>query len=356
MDDFCAQSVPKTVETHVLALFASVLALTTVKCSAFSVQDTSAQFAQSWCLDSGANRHICCSPGCFMQMQPLPVGEATVVEFGNSSTSPVLGVGQCLVEDLILDTVLYVPEASINLISLPILDKEGLHVLISDNKCSVYVNKDDIFDINKALCTGILNLNLNGLYEVTTQVAQSDSIPQSDSDHDDGHDYHEQELAVTEIPCLQDRIEFKNAVTGLMTIEMKPVCNMTTGQLISASKNSSKLISHEIVHRRLGHINGAHHKLMLKNQMATGIDTDMPVHLMPSSIECEGCVLGKLQNRKHSRIKGRLKRPRSGKGKPSQNAKGNKADESKPGPKREKFELVHIDLIGPMPVKSVWGG
>jgi hypothetical protein len=96
---------------------------------------------------------------------------------------------------------------------------------------------------------------------------------------------------------------------------------------LSSFTATMPLTSTVLWHRRLGHLNFRAMDLMVKNELVTGIHLGRLKNQNGHHV-CEGCLIGK-QN-EHSFPKNKPKRS------------------------NQLLELVHSDLVGPMPVKTIF--
>ncbi|CAM8974714.1 unnamed protein product [Rhodiola kirilowii] len=80
----------------------------------------------SWWVDSGATTHVCKDKEMFMSF--ATTSEGRVLQMGDESTAPILGIGQVEIEfslgkNIILVNILYVPNIRKNIISETVLNK-----------------------------------------------------------------------------------------------------------------------------------------------------------------------------------------------------------------------------------------
>ena len=127
---------------------------------------------KGWWIDTGATRHICSDKNLFSEYKQIDDGEKLYM--GNSSVSNVEGKGNVMLKFtsekvVTLTDVLHVPEIRKNLVSGPILSKEGFKpVFESDRfiltKAGMYVGKGylakGLFKLN-VLVTNTINNNKN---------------------------------------------------------------------------------------------------------------------------------------------------------------------------------------------------
>ena len=98
---------------------------------------------EAWVLDSGASRHIAMSRAGMSNLRPVSAN--TSITFGNDSKASVEAVGDVVlripgseVETLTLTDVYLVPEARMNLFSIPSAVKRGVEVLFSSDQTGEY--------------------------------------------------------------------------------------------------------------------------------------------------------------------------------------------------------------------------
>ena len=104
---------------------AIIPSMVTTSESALSVKHST----ESWILDSGATSHICCDIDLFDHIAPT----SSRIAWGNASTLPARGIGAITVRlpnsaRAILESVLYVPELQVNLVSLSRLIQKGAKI------------------------------------------------------------------------------------------------------------------------------------------------------------------------------------------------------------------------------------
>ena len=91
----------------------------------------------AWWVDSGATRHVCKNKNFFKTMKP--VDDGTVLFMGNSTTAPVLRIGDVELKFtsrsiLMLTNVFYVPEVRKNLVLRGLLNKFGFKLVSEVDK------------------------------------------------------------------------------------------------------------------------------------------------------------------------------------------------------------------------------
>lgn len=111
-------------------------------------------YLNDWIIDSGASVHVCGNIRAFNYFTPIEEGEHRMVLVGDLRPLPVIGKGQVVLKlasnnILVLNDVLYVPNISLNLISVSSLGKTGIRVLFDFDK--FFLIKNNIF-IGKGYC------------------------------------------------------------------------------------------------------------------------------------------------------------------------------------------------------------
>ncbi|CAA0827628.1 cysteine-rich RLK (RECEPTOR-like protein kinase) 8, partial [Striga hermonthica] len=117
----------------------------------------------SWVLDTGCGSHICNELQMMARSRKLEHDE-TILRTGNGARVAALAVGTVnLVMNggncLSLNNCLYVPEIIKNIISIPVLDREGYKFVIGKGKCSIFQDTSFIYSGNLT----------NGLYTISPQ-------------------------------------------------------------------------------------------------------------------------------------------------------------------------------------------
>ena len=116
----------------------------------------------AWWVDSGATRHVCKNKNFFKTMKP--VDDGTILFMGNSTTTPVLGIGDVELKFtsgsiLTLTNVFYVPEVRKNLVSGGLLNKFGFKLVFEADK--FVLSKGGLFVGKGYLCDGMFKLNVD---------------------------------------------------------------------------------------------------------------------------------------------------------------------------------------------------
>jgi hypothetical protein len=107
--------------------------------------------SSSWLVDSGATTHMCNSKALFTDYQPLEPPEPVQGAFTDSNCL-ALGRGTVHVQThdnagthvLELKQCLHIPDLTVNLISVPQLDKAGYTALCKDGKCQLLCNEERV--------------------------------------------------------------------------------------------------------------------------------------------------------------------------------------------------------------------
>ena len=188
--------------------------------------------AGDWYIDSGASTHVCCECNMFVSLDPT-----TAQVRGVSRTVPAQEQGVMHLHvhvtneniTLILQNVLFIPQAGKNLLSTSALKCNGKHMTFKNGVVRVYNNN------NKLIATG--TCSANNLYAIDLQ-------------------WH-MPTAPTDTVCLTDT-------------------------------NLSIFNSDNLAHCRLGHINN-HHLTTMSNGLANGITFKNPTNPQP----CVACTFGK---------------------------------------------------------------
>jgi len=100
---------------------------------------TSGDHATRWVLDTGASRHITPDKSILLNMRP--VSEDITITFGNGGTGKATAMGEVLLRTsdapFYLTDVLFIPEATENLISVRHATKRGLDFKFCANRCVI---------------------------------------------------------------------------------------------------------------------------------------------------------------------------------------------------------------------------
>jgi len=109
-----------------------------------------------WVLDSGATGHMCCDRKAFETLKRLP--NAKVIYLGDGSEVGAYGIGTVLLNSTIpLKEVLYVPDFTVNLVSIRMLDKDGYEFRIKDSKCTILKDGEEVI---RSIGTGLYTLQV----------------------------------------------------------------------------------------------------------------------------------------------------------------------------------------------------
>ena len=113
----------------------------------------------SWWIDSGATRHVCKNKEMFKTINE----DGSVLYMGNASTVQVQGKGTIEIEftsgkTLTLKDVFYVPEVRKNLISVPLLNKNGFKSVFEGDK--FILSKGGVFVGKGYLCENMFKCNV----------------------------------------------------------------------------------------------------------------------------------------------------------------------------------------------------
>jgi hypothetical protein len=195
-----------------------------------------------WVLDSGATQHITHDRNIFtsLKMDDELLGGHTVT-FGNGSKAPALGIGdvELMTADypctVTLGDVLYVPEASVNLISVRRATANGARFIFEGSTCVITVH--DII--------------------VATARTQADGL------------YY--------IHAMEDS------------------CSSPTANVLVANKSGKETA--ELWHRRYGHLGYSNLQRLVSDNMVKGINIKASDFKGNQQETCESCILGK-QHRK----------------------------------------------------------
>ncbi|CAF1077662.1 unnamed protein product, partial [Brachionus calyciflorus] len=103
-----------------------------------------------WLLDSGATNHLCCVKSMFKDLKP----HNSKVKVGDGRDLEVIGIGNIEakitsrneLKSLTLTNVLFVPELSVNLISIGKLSNKGYKILFEKDKCNIMLNNQAIIE------------------------------------------------------------------------------------------------------------------------------------------------------------------------------------------------------------------
>jgi hypothetical protein len=198
-------------------------------------------------IDSGASAHIINDISCLSNFTPLSLPR--YVRCANGAKLAVLGTGSCGP----LDNVLYVPEATMNLISVSQLTRAGARVTFTTNK--VFLNSAEIGSLSGKLYT-----------------VNSSSFMSDDAD----------------VAGLSDDIESTSV-------------DFIHNDYADVSPASNSHLSHsiELLHRRFGHVDIAMINRMLARDSVDGLHI-APSVSNPNKFHCEACSLAKAA--KQSRV------------------------------------------------------
>ncbi|GAB4817534.1 hypothetical protein N2152v2_009262 [Parachlorella kessleri] len=144
----------------------SAVALTACSVAAGS---TSSNQQVRWVLDTGASRHITGNRGILRSLRP--VEQPVTITFGNGATGTAVAAGEVLLHtasnQFLLTDVLYIPEASENLISVRHATRKGLDFKFSSTGCAIGHNGRTLA---VAPCTGDAIYYLSGWSDVQQEA------------------------------------------------------------------------------------------------------------------------------------------------------------------------------------------
>ena len=127
-------------------------------------------FSTSWILDSGASAHICCMNQDLMRERKLYNDEVKIrVGSGQSFTATAIGSTSLFLNSghvLLLDNVLVLPNGLKNIVSIPILVKNGYTFHFIDERCNIYYGNK--FVGFASLINGLYYLSVQNEYAVNT--------------------------------------------------------------------------------------------------------------------------------------------------------------------------------------------
>lgn len=239
--------------------------------SYFSATDSilKESYDDAWIGDSGATKHLTHRKDWFIEYSPTKIERGA--ELPNGQILDVIGTGTIEIEMLVdgewkkqrMENVRYAPGATVNLFSLGTLTKKGFTVLLTEKECIIFAP-----DSKDVVARGFNDAN--------------------------------------------------NLIRMLFR------CTSTKGiDSCLAARECGSSESLQQWHRRLGHINIATIKSMIKNNVISGINLSDE-----NDFFCEECQLGKLQRSSHPVSEKR---------------------------NVEKGECVHVDLCGPMETTGIGG-
>ena len=121
----------------------------------------------TWKIDSGASKHMSGYKGALSNLKEKQF--SCMVELGDNSTYPILGVGSTSFQlnsgDMIhMDDILYVPRLKKNLLSVSVLEDKGFHVIFMENQVYLWPKNQNL-DI-----AVIFGVREGGLYKVLGKI------------------------------------------------------------------------------------------------------------------------------------------------------------------------------------------
>ena len=205
----------------------------------------------SWVVDSGASAHLCNSAHWFSSLSPcaeerIAVANKSVLTTRLSGTVDLLisvGDKRCRVS---FSNVLFVPDMSANLLSVPAMDRAGLSVTIGAGVCTIR-NPDGEMIARAARC------GRNNLYKLDVQPATQSSSPS----------------AAPSAPA-----------------------GGSSQTAVFANNQSTSPVSWAVLHARLGHLHSAGMRQLLSDEMANGLVVSSETS-QPDLSMCRGCIQGK---------------------------------------------------------------
>jgi hypothetical protein len=265
----------------------------------------------NWLIDSGASRHLTRDKTQFLDLRD-PDHEIRVV-FGNGKAARVEGIGRVKIEcvsdgniaNLTLSEALYVPEASANLFSVRSAAQHGADIAFSGEQCRVRVGHDEL----EVVSAGDVFYLSSGK---PTRAA----------------------LALTPVPAVHlpaPNLPAPNLPAPNLPAPNLPAPNLPAPNLPAVHLPAMVAMTAETAelwHRRFGHLGYDNMHRLAERGLVEGIDVD-PADFLAAKVElCEPCVLAK-----------QAKQPF-----PDSDFTATR-----------KLELVHMDVLGPLPVASLGG-
>ncbi|GAB4814243.1 hypothetical protein N2152v2_001289 [Parachlorella kessleri] len=147
-------------------------ALALAACSSAAGHSTNDSQQVRWVLDTGASRHITGNRSIMSNLRP--VEEPVTITFGNGGTGQAAATGEVLLHtadnEFLLTDVLYIPEASENLISVRHATRYGLDFKFCHDRCAIgRVGRT----VAIAPCAGDAIYYLSGWSQVQQEAAQT---------------------------------------------------------------------------------------------------------------------------------------------------------------------------------------
>ncbi|GAB4815364.1 hypothetical protein N2152v2_002410 [Parachlorella kessleri] len=147
-------------------------ALALAACSSAAGHSTNDSQQVRWVLDTGASRHITGNRSIMSNLRP--VEEPVTITFGNGGTGQAAATGEVLLHtadnEFLLTDVLYIPEASENLISVRHATRYGLDFKFCHDRCAI---GRDGRTVAIAPCAGDAIYYLSGWSQVQQEAAQT---------------------------------------------------------------------------------------------------------------------------------------------------------------------------------------
>ena len=131
---------------------------------AFNTQESKNNNKRTWLLDSGATSHMCCEKSLFKELKPyqssIKVGDGRTVKVNGKGTIKCKAkINNKETHNLTINDVLYVPDLSLNLISIGKLAEKGHEIRFANDKCEIKLANDIIIE-------GTRNKENKTLYEL----------------------------------------------------------------------------------------------------------------------------------------------------------------------------------------------
>lgn len=194
------------------------------------------QFKDAWVLDSGATDHICTNISKMTNLYKCPA--PIQVNLPNGHTVLVDQIGTVALQtNIILHTVLYIPEFAYNLISISILTKATLHSIIFTHDRCFYQ------DLNVKAAFGTLHHGLY-LFIPAPNTSTSSTVLSNSSNT---HLWHAR-LGHSSLQVLK-RIPFLSSVIECNQFNKCTICPMAKQtQLPFPSSNSHAINAFDLIH------------------------------------------------------------------------------------------------------------
>jgi transposase InsO family protein len=241
--------------------------------STFRVTDLQVSNSSDWVLDSGTTSHFCRDRSLmvdYTEISPVTVRMGSATTKANAKGRVVLWVskdGRHFDQRVTLGNVLFVPDFSVNLMSVRKLAQHGYGFTVVGNTAQLMMADNTPFAV-------VHGTDEDDLYVLEARTSKNCSA----SDNSEADSYH----------------TAQTSAGGEGTVRMSTVSPKSYVASVQTSRSVADVTPLHLLHDRLGHLNVQQMVQMRNSDMVDGAD------LLPSAVpstsskfSCESCIIGK---------------------------------------------------------------